>query len=65
LPAACGSDAHLLREVGGCRVRMREYASPRDFLAALRGAELITRRSSWLDRLGSRFATLAHLVAGG
>jgi predicted metal-dependent phosphoesterase TrpH len=64
LPAACGSDAHLLREVGGCRVRMREYASPQDFLAALRGAELITRRSSWLARLGSRFATLAHLVIG-
>ncbi len=65
LPAMCGSDAHLLREIGRCRVRMREYASPRDFAAALRGAELITRRSPWGASIASRFATLAHLVAGG
>jgi len=64
LPAVCGSDAHVLSEIGCCRVRMREYASPRDFVAALRGAELITGRSPWWARIGSRFATLAHLAAG-
>jgi hypothetical protein len=60
LPGTCGSDAHLLSEIGRCRVRMREYTSPRDFLAALRSAELITQHSSWRVNLGSRFAILTH-----
>ena len=60
LPASVGSDAHLLREIGGCRVRMRDYHSPQDFLAALREATLITRNSSPLARVGSRWAAIAH-----
>lgn len=62
LPGTAGSDAHLLREIGRCRVRMRDYSSPQDFLLALREAELITRVSSPLVHLGSRFATAAHLL---
>jgi len=60
LPRSAGSDAHLLREIGGCRVRMRPYTSPQDFLLALRDAELITHFSSPLNHLGSRFAIIAH-----
>ncbi len=60
LPGTCGSDAHLLSEIGRCRVRMREYTSPQDFLAALRSAELVTQHSSWTVRMGSRFAALTH-----
>ena len=60
LPRSAGSDAHLLREIGGCRVRMRPYTSPQDFLLALRDAELITHSSSPLMRIGSRFAAIAH-----
>jgi predicted metal-dependent phosphoesterase TrpH len=62
LPRACGSDAHLLSEIGTCRVRMREYAptSPQDFLAALREATLITHTSSPLVHLASSLARTAH-----
>jgi predicted metal-dependent phosphoesterase TrpH len=60
LPGVAGSDAHLLREIGTCRVRMREYTSPQDFLVALRGATLIKHYSSPMVHLGSRFAATAH-----
>ena len=60
LPGIAGSDAHLLSEIGTCRVRMRDYSSPQDFLAALREATLITRYSSPLVHLSSRFAAMAH-----
>jgi hypothetical protein len=62
LPRSVGSDAHLLREIGTCRVRMREYApdSPQDFLAALKEATLITHTASPLVHLGSRWAVMAH-----
>lgn len=62
LPGSVGSDAHLLSEIGTCRVRMREYTTPHDFLLALRTAELITRSSSPLVHFGSRLATTAHLL---
>jgi predicted metal-dependent phosphoesterase TrpH len=60
LPRTVGSDAHLLQEIGTCRVRMRDYNSPQDFLIALRNATLITKNSSPLVHLGSRFAATAH-----
>jgi predicted metal-dependent phosphoesterase TrpH len=60
LARSVGSDAHLLSEIGTCRVRMREYSSPQDFLAALREATLITRSSSPFVHFGSRFAAIAH-----
>ena len=65
LPGSAGSDAHLLREIGTCRVRMREYHSPQDFAAALRQATLITRNSSPLVRVGSRWAALVHEIGLG
>jgi predicted metal-dependent phosphoesterase TrpH len=60
LPRTSGSDAHLLREIGGCRVRMRPYTSPQDFLVALHDAELITHAASPLMHVGSRWAAIAH-----
>jgi len=62
LPRSVGSDAHMLREIGACRVRMREYIpdSPQDFLDALREATLITRSASPLVHLGSRWAVAVH-----
>ncbi|HEY3290364.1 MAG TPA: PHP domain-containing protein [Anaerolineae bacterium] len=62
LPRTVGSDAHLLRELGGCRVRMRPYSSPQDFLVALSDATLITHASSPLMRVGSRWAAFAHHI---
>lgn len=62
LPRTVGSDAHLLRELGGCRVRMRPYTSPQDFLVALRDAVLIIHASSPLMRVGSRWAAVAHNI---
>ena len=62
LARSVGSDAHLLCEIGGCRVRMRPYTSPQDFVAALQEAELITHTSSPLMHLGSRWAAMAHAL---
>jgi predicted metal-dependent phosphoesterase TrpH len=67
LPGTTGSDAHTLGEIGTSRVRMREYdpASPLDFLAALREAQLIKRASSPWVHFGSRFAVMAHQMGFG
>lgn len=62
LCGSTGSDAHTLREIGTCRVRMRNYApdSVSDFLAALQGAILYTRTASPLVHLSSRWASAVH-----
>lgn len=60
LPRVCASDAHTLQEVGISRMRIREYITPQDFVAALRDAERLPNYSSPLANVGSRLAALAH-----
>lgn len=63
LPRIVASDAHTLAEVGISRVRLaRDFAGPRDFVAALRdgGTELLTHHASRAVHLGSRVAAMAH-----
>ncbi|HEX5225227.1 MAG TPA: PHP domain-containing protein [Solirubrobacteraceae bacterium] len=43
-----GSDSHVAQGLGSVRVRMRDFDGPREFLQALRGAEIHTRPSSLL-----------------
>ncbi len=60
-PMICASDAHTLPEVGISRVRLaRDYSTPADFLASLRGAELLTHYSGLRANVGSRLAAAAH-----
>ncbi|MFN3706445.1 MAG: PHP domain-containing protein [Thermoflexales bacterium] len=60
LPRVCASDAHTLQEVGISRMRIREYTTPQDFVAALRNAERLPNYSSPLASVGSRLAAIAH-----
>ncbi|GIV83231.1 MAG: histidinol-phosphatase [Candidatus Roseilinea sp.] len=60
LPRVCASDAHTLQEVGISRMRIREYTTPQDFVAALRDAERLPNYSSPMVNLGSRLAAIAH-----
>ncbi len=60
LPRVCASDAHTLQEVGISRMRIREYTTPQDFVAALRDAERLPNYSSPLANVGSRLAAIAH-----
>ena len=61
LPMICASDAHTLPEVGISRVRLaRDYTTPRDFLLAVDGAELLTHYSGLAANVGSRIAAVAH-----
>ena len=63
LPKICASDAHTIQELGITRVRLpREFDGPQDFLAALRepNTELLTHYSSYLAKVGSRVAAIAH-----
>ncbi|MFC1465342.1 MAG: PHP domain-containing protein [Candidatus Brachytrichaceae bacterium NZ_4S206] len=60
LPRVCASDAHTLQEVGISRMRIREYTTPQDFVAALRDAELLPNYSSLMVNVSSRLAALAH-----
>jgi predicted metal-dependent phosphoesterase TrpH/glycosyltransferase involved in cell wall biosynthesis len=48
IPAGAGSDAHVAQGLGSVRVRMRDFDGPEEFLAALREAEIHTKRSSLL-----------------
>ncbi|MCS6846242.1 MAG: PHP domain-containing protein [Anaerolineae bacterium] len=60
LPRVCTSDAHTLQEVGISRMRIREYTTPQDFVAALRDAELLPNYSSLMVNVSSRLASIAH-----
>ncbi|HWC25677.1 MAG TPA: PHP domain-containing protein [Solirubrobacteraceae bacterium] len=46
--AAAGSDSHVAQGLGSVRVRMADFEGPREFLEALREAEIHTRPSSLL-----------------
>jgi predicted metal-dependent phosphoesterase TrpH len=48
LPAGAGSDAHVAQGLGSVRVRMHDFDGPREFLQALRDAEIVTRPTSLL-----------------
>ena len=48
IPAGAGSDAHVPQGLGSVRVRMADFDGPREFLASLRDAEILTRPSSLL-----------------
>jgi predicted metal-dependent phosphoesterase TrpH len=48
LLAGAGSDAHVPQGLGSVRVRMYDFDGPREFLQALRGAEISTRPTSLL-----------------
>jgi glycosyltransferase involved in cell wall biosynthesis len=48
IPAGAGSDAHVAPGLGSVRVRMPDFDGPREFLEALRVAEIITKPSSLL-----------------
>lgn len=60
LPRVCASDAHTLQEVGISRMRIREYTTPQDFVAALHDAERLPNYSSPMANVGSRLAAIVH-----
>jgi predicted metal-dependent phosphoesterase TrpH len=43
--AGAGSDAHSLKEIGAVYVEMEAFADAQDFLAKLRAAKIVGRRS--------------------
>jgi predicted metal-dependent phosphoesterase TrpH len=46
IPAGAGSDSHVAQGLGSVRVRMRDFDGPREFLQALRDAEIVTKPGS-------------------
>jgi hypothetical protein len=48
IPAGAGSDSHVAQGLGSARIRMRDFDGPAEFVQSLRGAEIVTGRSSLL-----------------
>ncbi len=48
IPAGAGSDAHVAQGLGSVRVRMPDFDGPKEFLEALRAAQIVTKPSSLL-----------------
>ena len=48
VPAAAGSDAHVLPGLGTALTGMAEFSGPQDFVAALSGGHIIRRPRSLL-----------------
>jgi predicted metal-dependent phosphoesterase TrpH len=63
LPAGAGSDAHVLPGIGTAMLRLPRFATPDEFLASLREADIVTRRKSllYLQSLKLLQNTLDHV----
>jgi predicted metal-dependent phosphoesterase TrpH len=48
IPAGAGSDSHVAQGLGSARIRMRDFDGPHEFMQSLRGAEIVSGRSSLL-----------------
>jgi glycosyltransferase involved in cell wall biosynthesis len=48
IPAGAGSDAHVPQGLGSVRIRMRDFASPEEFLESLRDADIARKPGSLL-----------------
>lgn len=64
--AGAGSDAHVLPGLGTAMLRMPRFAGPEEFMAALREADIVTRRKSllYLQSLKLLRTTLDHVLPG-
>lgn len=65
--AGAGSDAHVLPGLGTAMLRMPRFSGPEEFMAALREADIVTRRKSllYLQSLKLLRTTLDHVLPGG
>jgi predicted metal-dependent phosphoesterase TrpH len=48
LAAGAGSDSHVSQGLGSVKIRMRDFDGPEEFLASLRDADIVRKRSSLL-----------------
>jgi predicted metal-dependent phosphoesterase TrpH len=66
LPAGAGSDAHVLPGIGTALLRMPRFGDAQEFLAALREADIVTRRKRllYVQSLKLLQNTLDHVLAG-
>jgi hypothetical protein len=64
--AGAGSDAHVLPGLGTAMLRMPRFSGPEEFMAALREADIVTRRKSllYLQSLKLLRTTLDHVLPG-
>lgn len=64
--AGAGSDAHVLPGLGTAMLRMPRFTGPEEFMAALREADIVTRRKSllYLQSLKLLRTTLDHVLPG-
>ena len=63
IPAGAGSDAHVPQGLGSVRIRMRDFASPEEFLESLRDADITRKPGSLLYVQALKFLQTRALPA--
>ncbi len=58
LPAAAGSDAHTVEEIGNAYVEIPDFNGPEEFLNSLRHGKIVGERSSFVVHIASTYFRL-------